>query len=301
VLPVAHHFGHCKALNNALEPWFWLHLSNWRLAFGQQGHWLQHFWSLAIEEQFYLLWPLVVFISGRRWLPYVCIIVAATSFGLRCMYADHHFGFFLYALTPFRIEPLAVGCLAATLVRSRMLAFVKRGRWLLGTAACGFLMLCAAVWTARSVRYDTVSMSTYGFTALAIIYVCLVLYAYIYSGSFTWLASQLRQPLLRQLGKYSYAMYVFHMGLFMAASVVVERVSAVLPERWRFIFWLFALLGTISLTYAVALVFWQLVEKHFWSLKSRFRVQSNPRLAASSVPETRRVFISNPEPNIRQS
>src|SRR4051812_34194176 len=147
VLPIAHHFGLFMALDNSLEPWFWLHLSNWRLAFGGEGHWLGHFWSLAIEEQFYLFWPLVVFISGRRRLPYVCVVLGAMSFGLRSIYAHHNFGgFFLYGLTPFRIEPLAVGSLAATLVRNkRMVALLKGSRFLLGTAASGVLILCAAV------------------------------------------------------------------------------------------------------------------------------------------------------------
>lgn len=48
--------------------WFWLHASNWLM--GLRAAWsaefVSHFWSLAVEEQFYLVWPLLVW-AGWRW------------------------------------------------------------------------------------------------------------------------------------------------------------------------------------------------------------------------------------------
>ena len=58
---------------NPLERWFWSHLSNWKSAFGQDVPALSHFWSLAVEEQFYLVWPLVVILSPKRAMPRVCL------------------------------------------------------------------------------------------------------------------------------------------------------------------------------------------------------------------------------------
>jgi peptidoglycan/LPS O-acetylase OafA/YrhL len=272
VLPLAHHFGGWQSINNSSEPWFWFHLSNWKIAFGEHGNWLAHFWSLSVEEQFYLFWPLVVFFAGRRWLPYVCLALIGASFGLRCIYAHNNFGvMFLYELTPFRVEPLALGSLAAVFVRNcRMLSLLQDGRLLLAAATCGVLMLSAALLTGRSTSVGNPSMATYGFTSFAIIYVCLVLYAYVYSGSTARVAALLRKPVLRAFGKYSYAIYVFHYPLFIVYGLAVRRTSIALPEESKFIFWLLALVVGIGLSYAVALMSWHLMEKHFWGLKCWF-------------------------------
>jgi peptidoglycan/LPS O-acetylase OafA/YrhL len=274
-LPMVHHFGRWQSLSNSLEPWFWFHLSNWKIAFGGSANWLAHFWSLSVEEQFYLFWPLVVFSAGRRWLPYVCLAFIGASFSLRCIYAHSNFGvMFLYELTPFRIEPLALGSLGAALVRNwRILSFLQNGRFLLGAASCGFLVLCVALLIGRSTSVGNLPMATYGFTAFAIIYGCLVLYAYVHSGSPTRAAALLRKPVLRAFGKYSYAIYVFHYPIFIVYGLAVQRASVVLPEQSRFIFWLLALVVGIGMSYAAALLSWHLVEKHFWGLKHSFSVK----------------------------
>ena len=275
VLPLVHKLGYMRSLTDEMEKWFWFHLSNWPKAFGAEMGWLQHFWSLAIEEQFYLFWPFVVFFAGRRRLAYVCFALIAVSFGLRCAYANNHYGkLFLYTLTPFRLEPLVFGSLAAILVRTRRkLSLIRSGLFLSGVAIGGVIVLLAVLLKGRSTSYSTLPMATYGYTAFAIIYVSVVLYAYVHSGSSNWLASLLRTRWLRAFGKYSYAIYVFHFPLFRVYGPVVRRVSAVLPEQLRTAFWLVAVLAGIALSYAVGLLSWNLIEKHFWGLKSRFAVQ----------------------------
>lgn len=271
-LPLAHHFGTWRSLDNSLEPWFWFHLSNWKIAFGAHANWLAHFWSLAVEEQFYLFWPLVVFFAGRKWLPLVCAVLIAVSFGLRCIWAHSNFGtMFLYELTPFRVEPLVLGALGAVGVRSwRTRAFLKNGRFLLGTAVLGGLLLSATLWIGRSSSVGNSAMATYGFTSFAILYACLVLYAHVFSGSSACPAVLLRKPILRSFGNYSYGIYVFHYPLFIVYGLAIQRASGLLPEESRLVFWLVAFLFGIALSYAVALISWHMVEKHCWALKSWF-------------------------------
>lgn len=274
-LPLAHYLGYWRTLNNAAEPWFWFHLSNWKIPFGTGARWLTHFWSLAIEEQFYLFWPIIVFCAGRRWLRYVCLALIATSFGLRCFYAHDDFGGWaaLYMLTPFRIEPLIFGSLAALLVRTGMSSTLKSARLLLGMATFGFLMLLAVLYTGRTSSFEHYPMTTYGFTGFALIFTPLVLYAYLYSGSSARPAVFLRRPWLRSFGKFSYAIYVLHVPIFFSLNLAVQPVSDALPEQLRFAFWLAALAAGIGLAYVAALISWQLIEKHFWALKRRFAVR----------------------------
>ena len=117
-LPIAHHFGKWSSWDNSLGTWYWLHISNWQSSFGNEVPLLTHYWSLAIEEQFYLLWPLVVFFLPNSKLPHICIMIIAVSFGLRCIFQVQLdlYPSLLCRLTPFRLDALAFGGLLATIV-----------------------------------------------------------------------------------------------------------------------------------------------------------------------------------------
>jgi len=275
ILPFGRQFG--LRLSNATEPWFWLHLSNWGLAYHHtERNWLDHFWSLGVEEQFYLFWPLVVFYSRPNRLVSVCLSCLAVSFGLRLAYGHTHPAntAFLYLLTPFRIEPLAWGSLAAAVTRAGPnLQLLTERRILGGAAIAGLVGVAAAVWSGRSVDHDSLPLATYGYTAFALLYVCLVTYAYVASGTPEWLASQLRRPGLRSWGKYSYAIYVFHMPVLKVWTTLYQRGVGAVPDRWKILVWLAAMLAGFGSTYAVSLVSWHSIEKHFLRLKVRFAAQ----------------------------
>jgi peptidoglycan/LPS O-acetylase OafA/YrhL len=273
VLPITHHFGYLPYENSSLEPWFWIHLSNWKLAFGHGSLFVNHFWSLAILVQFYLCWPLIVFLAGLKWLPYACVGVMALSFGLRMFFSHSDFPHdFFYVLTPFRLEPLAFGSLAACSVRNeRMLRTAKE--LIPFMAILGSLLFLAVVVIGRTTEPYYPPMATLGLTALALLFTAMVLFAYFSSGSPRWLASLLRTRFLRSFGKYSYGIYVFHWPIFILQGPTLTRIALRLPRSSRFGFWILASLEEIAFTFGVALLSWNLLEKRFLKLKRFFKAK----------------------------
>jgi peptidoglycan/LPS O-acetylase OafA/YrhL len=93
----------------------WLFTGNWLPALPNG---FGHFWSLALEEQFYLFWPLlVVGLPPRRLLP-ACLWIAAGALLLRCVLVAYGAQWFtLYANTACRMDTLALGAAAACVLR----------------------------------------------------------------------------------------------------------------------------------------------------------------------------------------
>src|ERR1039457_3059498 len=58
--------------------WFFLYLANWKAGFWPVDD-LTLFWSLCVEEQFYLVWPLIVWLTGKRTFPWLCLGVICAS------------------------------------------------------------------------------------------------------------------------------------------------------------------------------------------------------------------------------
>ena len=93
--------------------WYWLYVATYTVNFGPFGVWaLIHLWSLSVEEQFYLLWPLVVKVARRR----TCIVVAVLAiFASPFIHVLYRFGvpeMPMYAF-PLVCGPIAMGCLLA--------------------------------------------------------------------------------------------------------------------------------------------------------------------------------------------
>jgi peptidoglycan/LPS O-acetylase OafA/YrhL len=101
--------------------WDWTYLVNWVLPFDKDAS-FPHLWSLAVEEQYYLLWPLFVVFLRERTLAYVCLALVISAILSRAFlvfhydteFANHAMYFFTFA----RWDTLAIGSLLALLVRS---------------------------------------------------------------------------------------------------------------------------------------------------------------------------------------
>jgi peptidoglycan/LPS O-acetylase OafA/YrhL len=296
-LPLAHHFDTLRSYNNDGELFYWLQLSNWRSAFGElAASPVGPFWSLAIEEQFYIVWPFVVLWTGVRGLRIVCVLLAVVSAALRFLPQIQSIAAanpeFLYRLTPFRLEPLCYGALLASLPAGALRGRLPRA-WLIGACTCGAAILLLAVFLGGpSTRYSAPLMATYGFTGIDWLCAGLVGLAIVGQGG-SGCAAVLRHPLLRRFGQLSYAMYVFHIQVTLLVRLILARlIDASL---------LASLLNTavaMAVTYLLALGSWRWIEGPLMSLKDRWTRDQSAAIAVPTGQAARRVTTGGkPEPH----
>lgn len=264
ILPAAKQFGFFVKGGFETLP-YWLYLSNWTSPFENSlGGPFSHLWSLAVEEQFYLFWPLVVRYASPRALPLVCVALAIASFAFRNLWpVDPLFPEVVYRWTPARIEPIALGALVACAARKpqwvtrvRIVAFYG--------AAVASAMLGATIAACDSTANLCPAMYRYGYTALAVLYALAVLHAAA-RGS-----RVLRSPLLGLFGKYSYGIYVIHFPVALAAIKLRE----IYGERMGVAFSLLSLAIGVTLSLAAAALSWRFLESPFLRLKCRFTPSS---------------------------
>lgn len=249
--------------------WNWLYLSNLQIATqgwgGTSAH-LAHFWSLSVEEQFYLFWPFIVLLLSRRGLMRLCGAIVVLSLLLRTAFHITGYELAAYVLTPARMDALAIGAWIALAFRDQRdrARMVSRAR---STAALATLALVLMFAWRGTAKYHDAVIGTLGFTTLALLYGSLLVLACVEPR----LAKVFEVKPLRFFGRYSYALYVFHQPIVLevvAAGVSVAAFPVILGSRVPAQL-TFAALGIAAST-GLALLSWSLLESPFLRLKKRF-------------------------------
>ncbi len=175
--------------------------------------WIGHTWSLAIEEQFYLLAPLLIRFVPARALPWLAAAVLAGAPVCRLL-MPARWPLAADLITPGRADTLVFGVVAAALVRhSPSLGWLRRHyrmTWM-GTALMGLPMLYLLLHF-RSIA----GMPSLWYSAIAIAYTCLLLCCVVNPGPLV--SRLLRTPVLQKIGALSFAIYIFHLPLFTAVQ-----------------------------------------------------------------------------------
>jgi peptidoglycan/LPS O-acetylase OafA/YrhL len=143
--------------------WYFSYLLNWKLDHGYNDLYLGHLWSLAIEEQFYVVWPAVVFLVPRRQLKWVCVAVAAGAPAARVYLAAHGFDSeAIYRMTPCRMDVLAMGAFVAIGLRDFRETLARWKPRVLAAAGGGILAIFAIspgpVWSNAPMRVAGASL-----------------------------------------------------------------------------------------------------------------------------------------------
>lgn len=232
-----------------------------------------HFWSLCVEEQFYLLYPWLFLLvpQARRALFLAGMLLL--SMASRAYLAASHPTTLYGLLLPVCAEYLAWGALVALLLQQQRFPAIPNGLLLWG-GLLGTLALCCL----PRPDFGPIQMQFQpGFmqTIRALVFTALI--AGLWRDSTSWPARFLSLPPLVYLGKISYGLYLYHLLTFEPYAFLVRE----LP-------WLAQLdhdVALLLLTIAMASVSWYLVELPLNRLKDRLSfLRGAPRTVAGADP-----------------
>jgi peptidoglycan/LPS O-acetylase OafA/YrhL len=246
--------------------WMWVYLTNIVIAWKGSGAFgfMFHFWSLAIEQHFYLAWPLAMFLLNRRRLMQLAAALSFLSLGLRIALVLGGINpVAIYVLTSSYLDALCLGAVLALLVRRpEGVRNLARPAWMAGSVS-GILILAIIVVRHTLDPLDPV-MQTLGYSLLAVFFGALLILS---------LTSPLQRVLnlgiLRWFGKYSYGIYVWHPILF----VLVFHTDPARAIRGGSgtVEMLVSLGLALMVTLAATLLSWHFWESQFLKLKRHFR------------------------------
>jgi peptidoglycan/LPS O-acetylase OafA/YrhL len=246
---------------------------------------VSHFWSLAVEEQFYLIWPIVVLYFGHRSLIGICVVVTALALVLRSVLSFAGAGYVAQVvLTPCRFDALCVGGFLALAVRWVGLERVARAARLWLGPLCG-LVLLASAWNALRGSLSDVVLPIRG-TLIAFTFGALLVTGLAAKTESAY-SRLLRSRVMCFLGTRSYGLYVFH-GIIAYAmtehQAALDPLAAKIGSRAAAVVEAGAGAGVSIL---VAAASYELFEKHFLRLKNRFAPSMGARDKADATLHAR--------------
>lgn len=246
---------------------FWFYVSNWTdLTLGHVDN-MGHLWSLAVEEQFYLVWPWLALLP-RRAFGRACLALIVGAFVARLSFLRAGLpGPWLYLSTITRADALAMGALVALALRdAAQRAWLSRA--LRPLAAVGALALLVVLARTHGLSRFNVHVQTYAYTALALLFALLLADLSLAPGRAY--ARVLSNGALRRVGTYSYGMYVLHIPFKSAVVALAGARLAAAAETHALAVDVAFCATMTALTFGLAALSYVALERPFLSLKERW-------------------------------
>ncbi len=264
----------------------WTFTANMQGMFNFDPQTFGHFWTLAVEEQFYLIWPAVVLMFARPSMMKVCIacIFGAIFVRIGLLSMGLSANFFM----PGRLDSLAVGGFLALAARGET-GIEGWNRKALATLVA-MIMLVGPFYVMKTGTHEQ-WLQVIKYTLLAVLFGALL--AVVLSAKpNSVLAKFFNSRILRCLGKYSYGLYVFHP--FMIDAFMAARRSDPTGAMETFGGPWLRVPVIIVLSLIASWLSWHMFEKHFMGLKRYFaydtdapRVETQPNTGrAGTLPGT---------------
>jgi len=252
------------------QRFIWLHSVNFGMffypvIFRQAAVGVTHFWSLAVEEHFYLVWPFLVYLFSLKSLRKVCLLIIGLAFLARCVGVYLGLHPFYFTLTFCRFDALAIGALLATFAHENTLEkLLPYAKW---TAIAAAAILAAFFLKKRGLWPWHPFIFTVGLTLIALGFGSLLVLTL--HGP-ACLAAAFSTPFLLMCGRYSYGWYVIDgiLNSQMDSWFPWDRVVLVTGSREMATLSVLLLKALVSFVIAVAI--WHSLENPILKLKKHF-------------------------------
>jgi peptidoglycan/LPS O-acetylase OafA/YrhL len=262
------------------QAWAWFYAVNIYIA--RDGDWsfsyLDHFWSLAVEEHFYLFWPLVVFVLARRPRVFITasLVVALCAMLARLIGSLIGLSWWTtYTLTPFRLDGLALGSFLAVMVRQpKDLERLVRALPLI-VVVVGTLLAVTFVWTRLMSREGLGLVLPLRAALILVLLSCLLVWTLI-APEQSIISRFFCGRFMVFMGTYSYGLYVYHhfISYYLTTNRTDLELASWVGSHWAAVV-LQATLGA-SVSLALAYLSYEFFEKRFIRLKRLFARAKEP-------------------------
>lgn len=224
-----------------------------------------HFWTICIEEHFYLVWPFVIFLIPRKFLiwTFILLIVGSIAFRTQCLYTASAPWYTLFLHTFSRIDVIVIGAIGALFYSKKPFEFRLPRLVRILVLAIFIASLCiTSVW-----QWDTIysaMFKKYIFISL----VAILLLDYNFNPRFKHFLP--KKSFIHYLGKISYGVYMYGNIVLL---IIIEKIMLFYKlDQW----WVFVLL-VLSISILVPIISYELFEKQLLKLNARFRMIKTDR------------------------
>jgi peptidoglycan/LPS O-acetylase OafA/YrhL len=237
----------------AEQKYFWVYLQNFAMTFNWQSDGPEHFWSLAVEEHFYLFWPLVIYFLTNKKVVYFIIFIILLAIIVRVGLL--HNGLETFYFTFARMDELAIGALLAILEIKNLLNTKNNKKILLGLLIVAVPSLLLWPYFSGS---SNAMMQVVKYLLLSVTYFFTIAY----------IISTKEQNLLKRLlktkpfsytGKISYGLYVYHPLCFLICTKYFTTNNFFVNIGVAFLF-----------AYIIATISFYFIEAQFLKFKAKF-------------------------------
>jgi peptidoglycan/LPS O-acetylase OafA/YrhL len=267
--------------------WYWIHGANLIAlihgfpAMQSDTVSLSHFWSLAVEEHFYLIWPLLVWKLYPKTLFRVALALIIIPLAIRLGLANYAIGQGgdlwrgILVQSPIRFDALAMGSILAIHYQANGLRIdpkLKPVAWAL--IALAFSILTVAFFILKGLWPGHILFSTIGLTLILLAFGSWIVLLLSSPNPKAFPAVLINNKPLRFLGKYSYGIYVLHgvLGPWMNYLIQPEKLPEHLGSPMLAAIVCIVFKSAFSIT--AALISWHILEYPFLKLKRHFSYTS---------------------------